>query len=557
MSATDLRTTSASSWIHQHAARLETLVLVAAGLGLLAMVAALGVDVPNYDEWGLMRNVLAAREHGFWAIQPFAQVNDSRPAVFKLLVAATITLFRGWHPLSHMYLNAAMIVATLGVLVSAVRSMFAATTERLLLVIAIAVTVAGPIHHENLLWGIGFVSLLPVWLLASSLWLTERAGRWSWLAALLCATIATCSYAHGFLLFAFALPWWRWPVRRERTLALVTGVVALTCAVVFLISIDLRSHAATSQGLGGSPLAAIGPFLAAVSSSLIGGVAWPVLYKAGGIIGSLGSTLLLGAFRGVGALLLFLFGVATVRLRKVAPEELWPWLLFGAFGFATALAIGVGRSAEGPAQAFSSRYASMTVGITVTTLVLCVRARIAPRLLLTLAILAGLGNTAASIVVARSWNDVRRAGRDSLTFVDTCGALPATIAIWPTFDRAVAAQAIGGGLVPLPWATGQPPQDAKPTSSISVAWREPNWQTPSFLKDSTRIVDVGGAMPDGVPVLIGLRRDEAFHCLGAGRGGDAILGGFVGVAPGPGTLEAWTFDRRGWTLFGAAPVNTP
>lgn len=338
---------------------LTLLTLLPAAL-LAGLVGRYGVDVPYWDEWGLVDLFEKMHAHRLTWTDLSAQNNEHR-IFFPRLIFLGLECVAGWRPRFEMFASVALATASGFTLLWLLRRTVSLNGRAFCAAaLVINLLLFSPAQYENWLWGfqlafflVAFCMFAAIAVLCSSLSLPIK-----FLLAALCSFVATFSGGNGILL---------WPV-----------------LLVVLIARDERSRPSEKFGWIGSWLAlaalAIGlyfrnyekpawhPPLAASSTPLD-----YICYLSAFIGSALGqyttsSSLTLPVLFGASLLVLFCSLGATVALswkNAALRRNAAPWLAIGAFAILNALLACIARIGFGCAQALESRYTTFSLPLAV------------------------------------------------------------------------------------------------------------------------------------------------------------------------------------------------
>lgn len=340
--------------------------VLAPALIIGGLVYLYGVDVPYWDEW-VIAGMLQQVDHGTLTVRDiFAQHNEHRPAVQRLVQLAQASL-GGWNLRAMMALTQLLLLAMLAGCVSLWQ--YGRLSERPWGVAPLAITavlVFTPAQHQNLFWAFQFCFLMPsAGLLGGAV--AAASPRLSLGAALtwaaVGATLATFSILAGILI---------WPLS-ALTVMLIRGVPRRATLRPWL------AWAATAGVVLGGYF--YGYATPANSPSVVTALRQPLIL-VGGYFACLGSAFGLGVApvpRATTAIISGVAGVATYlwlvlrtwRMRdRIDPRQTAPWIVMGLFALAGGAAITVGRIGYGLGTVFEPRYCSITIWLFVACVML-------------------------------------------------------------------------------------------------------------------------------------------------------------------------------------------
>jgi hypothetical protein len=315
-------------------------------LYVVRMCVRLHVDVPFWDEWGLVPR-LDHLYSGTLSVADFwGQHNEHRP-LFPVVVMLALARLSGWNTGWEVAVNIVLGVAIFGVfcvyLLTAWRAHGGAP---LWLLPVISALVFSPVQWENWTWGwelLAFMSVLASVLGAYFVASGQRRGAFA--GALACGVVTTYSWGSGLLYWVAQPPgvWFGGGARRTFRLAIWTVVAAVTIATYFY---DFHRPPMPSMLLNFTSLAAVWQLARYWLAYLGAPIAWTSLPTA----------------IAVGALAVATFTALAIHLRhrRAEPVFLFPFTV-GLQVFGTAAVTALARAWMGVDQAMSSRYTTVTI----------------------------------------------------------------------------------------------------------------------------------------------------------------------------------------------------
>ncbi len=322
---------------------------------LVALVSRYAINVPYWDEWEFT-SILRAHRDGTIGIGNFwAQHNEHR-IFFPNLVMFLLALVSHWDTRVMMAFSLLVAAASFGLLFALVRRTIRGLWPVALTGAVVSLVYFSPVQWENWLWGwqiewfmnvAGLV--LAVWALAG--WRTTAAWK-QITVAVAGATLATYSLGSGLMTWVACLPLLVFTPRLRKWTALWVPLAGAEAALYF-------SHyrAATSDGGVRYLLTHPGEFVKFLSVYL----ARP-FFPSFKLAPSLLVTGLLVA--------MLLLGALYVWLRHRAEfVTVLPWLCVAAYSVLAGTATATGRLTQGPQQAESSRYTTISQLLAVAALV--------------------------------------------------------------------------------------------------------------------------------------------------------------------------------------------
>ena len=311
---------------------------------IAVLIAGNAVDTLFMDDWDLVGTTLIEARSGRLGLsQLFAQHNESRPLVPRLLFLAIGSVARGDTRWLLLLSFALACLVSFSVFKLARATLTASLPQIAGLTFVANLLIFTPKQAEIWLW-CSYVGLEPVACLAASLALLQSGlGSWKRFAgsAVLC-TVATFSYANGLSTWVLVAPVLALALGRRWLIAWTAGFLsnALLYFHGYLQPPGLPLSAAPLSD-GFAPLLLGHYVLAFLGASLA--VNRPVLATT------------------VGAILSALFVLASLYGLRHAHDvslrrRLLPWLSIGAYSILGALAAAVGRSRFGAEHAMANRY---------------------------------------------------------------------------------------------------------------------------------------------------------------------------------------------------------
>lgn len=320
-------------------------------------VARCAVNVPYWDEWDIAVVLLKAR-HGTLAFTDlWAQHNESRKVFPRLVIVALGRLARGdvRCQMALSVLLASVVSLSLFVLVR--RTLRVGANGRILAWAVLNVPIFGLIQHENWLWGIQFITFVPIACLA--LGMVAATSRWRlerrFLVAMALATVSSFSFANGMVCWPLLLPVLVAygaaddPRSRRRL-----GTWCVVYAIAFVATAAAYFHGFTKPTYHPDPGAALrDPVGAATYALAFLGRAFapPPLPRLRGavVVGASLVLLLVGACASI-----------TLERSSSVGRRALPWLTLAGYALVSALVTTAGRFGFGVGQALASRYTTFS-----------------------------------------------------------------------------------------------------------------------------------------------------------------------------------------------------
>ncbi len=302
------------------------------------------VDVPHRDQWRIARFLIQAYENGLSLSELFSQHNDSRTFFPRLLFYALSKL--GHWDVRREMLITFFLACGCSVLLNSLarRTLPVSTNARWAIVIGFNLFLFSPAQHQNWLWGIQLICLIPVFFLLLGFWIqsgTRSASSKVWLSAL-CCVVATFSYANGLALWPLlGLSLWleeKDSASRKKSLLAYSALAVTTLYFFFHHYYRQRS-----------PLPYETSDIAIFFLSWCGASLYP---KSVSMSLSLGSVLFATWAW---------FAASALRKDKTQRKLALPWLLLGLYAVTAGLACAWGRSHEGLTTALKSKYITFSI----------------------------------------------------------------------------------------------------------------------------------------------------------------------------------------------------
>ena len=310
------------------------------------------VSIPMLDDWELIPIVAKAHAGGFTLTDLFAQQQEARTVVLKLIFIA-LSFAKHWDARIVMMLSVFICCLTAAGYYGLLLRSNLVPTWRAIAFLLGALLIFSPAQHELWLLASGFSSFVPALCIVWGSWVATTewpAARRFWICLCL-AFLATFSLANGLLAWVFTFPvalvvdrdlaWKRW---------LGFWLVSMaTCAAIyfwhFRAQPDLPPFA---------PAKSLWDYWCYVTAFL------------GGALGRSGTEYPLTTSVGVGSLALLGYIAILIRVAFRCRDEAYcwrrmPWLALGGYSVASAILAALGRIDWGIAQALQSRYVAFSL----------------------------------------------------------------------------------------------------------------------------------------------------------------------------------------------------
>lgn len=361
-----------------------------------------GVNVPIRDEWNFIPFVRQVVEGGKWWEGLFAQYNENRVVIGRLVIAANVWLTR-WNVVAQMYFG---LVATSLSLLGLYKIYRRAGNTSLWAFIPVSWICVNLIQHQNYLFGIQISFLLAVTAIIWTCYLISLNSLRFIIAAIALGIVATFSAASGLMVWFMGLGQLlgqRAPFKWVAFWGLAAGLVYFT----YFYGFSSRRAARTLTASLANPLATFQYFFTLLGAPL-GADRIPVA-------------------QAIGIVLLVLcagYAVLIVRARRLPPPNEWGALGLVLFALLIGALITVGRSYLQVTQALLSRYTSITVlgilGVYIWGAIRLSRSSWSRALtfgIVPLLLIAGLANNQAGLEKSADWS--RKNGRNNFFLLRT------------------------------------------------------------------------------------------------------------------------------------------
>jgi hypothetical protein len=322
----------------------QWVVLIAPAALVLGLVLRHGVNVPSWDQWGLVDILVDVEVRDFPWTNLLGNHNEHRMPFPKLVMLGLAELTR-WNILAELMVSVALAIGSLFVLVALARPVLGMVGPgaRLWSHFILSAMLFSLMQFENWLWGWQiqwFLSLLAaVSAVALATWSLRSPRPWPYVAgAIGAAIVCHYSFAGGVAIWGSGALILAFHPRRRWILPVWLAAAAAATALYFA---GYERPPQIPRTLTGVVL--LREFLIYVSNYLAGP---------------------LGRFAGfglmAGAAFVVFSAIAATRYRR-QPELVLPWIALGAFTAANAVITAIGRVDYGAQQGLSSRY--VTIGL--------------------------------------------------------------------------------------------------------------------------------------------------------------------------------------------------
>lgn len=328
---------------------------------VLGLVARYAVNVPFADDFTLAPMLLAARNGTLSARELFAQHNEHRMVLSRLVTLGFAQLARGDLRLQMMF--SVVVVALTGIVVwLLIRSTITGgPRQQLGLMLLFSILLFSPVQAENWTWAFQCALFLNNLLLVTAIAIavSKQPLAVKFVVATVLSTVATYSFGSGLLLWLLTFPLALLnPTRRTQRLLWLGGWIACAAAAISCYFIRYQQPAEHPPLLGSHRLTeyllyALA-FTGAHLSALYSGIVAPAV---------LGLTLLALTTSAV----LCVYRADSEMRRRVSP-----WIALSAYALLNAVLAAMTRISFGVSQALSSRYTSFSIYSSIGLLGICV-----------------------------------------------------------------------------------------------------------------------------------------------------------------------------------------
>ncbi|HSX31924.1 MAG TPA: hypothetical protein VLF43_01580 [Candidatus Saccharimonadales bacterium] len=326
------------------------LVIAVPVLYLLFLLFKYGVNVPFWDEWEVV-TLLQKHDAGTLSLYDFwAQHNEHR-LLFPQLIMVYLGFITGWNLNAELLVSFAFATACLLLVLHMLYRSFGATQRPVMIALGIfaAVLFFSPMQWENWLWGwqiewymVIFGAIATVWAITS--WPRSWPERFSLPAAILAAFFATYSLGNGPFTWIVGAVLLFFMGAGKRKLLYWAGAAAVV----------LASHYYHYSGSAGQPPKSL------LLQEPVKYIEYVLIYMGRPLAFNIHTSFVFGGLIALAcAWALWRF----IKNRGI-PAKALPWTGLVLFGAMSALSTGVSRLAYGRQQAFSNRY--MTVSMLLT-----------------------------------------------------------------------------------------------------------------------------------------------------------------------------------------------
>lgn len=315
-------------------------------------VRAFGVTVVYSDQWEMVRS-FELLESGKLTLEHLFRLHNEHRFFFPRIIMLGLGSLTAWNNVAEMYVVAALLTASAGVMLWAFRRSFG--RRYVLFFIPVAFAILTLRQSLNLLWGYQITFALTQFAAIASLYALhthfrrEGAGRWvALVVAVAFAVIASGSSVQGLMvwlagLFVFLLNTRRSTGKSSRGSILVWIASGAFIWVLYFFDYQAVGSSANPLGLLAEPVYGASYGLSIIGASMSFAQPLPVLYGAL-ILTSLGLTIYLL--------------LKTDGWRKAGEHSFW--ISVCAFSLLVLALIAVGRYSNGLEGATASRYVTFS-----------------------------------------------------------------------------------------------------------------------------------------------------------------------------------------------------
>jgi hypothetical protein len=338
----------------------------------LMLIARDGVDVLYYDQWDMVRPVVDAHRGIFPPTNLFAQHNEHRVVIPRLIYVLLDNLTQ-WRVIDELIMTFILVCITSAcILYLCNRATVVAAEEengghrsRTATVVGLwlvcNVLIFSPMQHENWLWGIGVMNVLPMMFTAAAMAVFVAPCLRSWTKLVLClllATAATFSSGNGMLAWPLLGVLWLWSrswaeLKQKKWLLLAWVLGAIVNALLYFHNYHKPVHATVAYARSAG---AVVQYIFAFLGAAVGFGTSTGAVLASEIAGAI-FVALLAAITGW-----MLWNWRRTRERNYdLHARLLLWLMVAGFAVASAILAGVTRAGFSVEQSLSSRYLTFSI----------------------------------------------------------------------------------------------------------------------------------------------------------------------------------------------------
>jgi hypothetical protein len=371
---------------------------IAAPLAIAVLfVGAYAVNVPIWDEWESVRDIVAALSRRLTVGELWRQHNEHR-IFFPRIAMLSLYLPSRMDSRVVMYANCAILALTVAILLIDHLQCCGDNVFGWLSFVPAAWILSSLRQWENLLWAWQIQIFMSVGAVVLALHALSRADRAAWLAlGIAGGVVACCSFSSGMLVWPAGLfhIFVRVPRPSRRRATFIWSCAAVAMIALYSIGYQRPQHHPSPFAFLQHPASAAAYLLASIGGPLSGDLSGA---SAAGLL-LLGTAVLAGYW--------------WYRHRGLMRPSVAASLIVFSVGASAMLT--VGRAGFGPGQALASRYTTVTgLGVAGVYLLLVQNLGADPRVRVALAALLGatfVGQsavTASAIAEAKATRQVRR-----------------------------------------------------------------------------------------------------------------------------------------------------
>jgi len=345
----------------EHVKRSPFIVLaIVPVLFLTLMVAHYKVNVPVWDQWGLVPLLEKTYNHtlNFGDLWEF---HNEHRIVFPKIIMLVLAHMSGWDISYELFLNIIFASGIFIILIYQVRKTCFAQTglSYIWLIPVISVIVFSLNQTENWLWGWNIQILLNVLAVVGGIVLltSSELNYWKFMLALLLGILATYSYATGIvywlmgIILFFVLPLGN---KKRKFFIFFWGLIGTACISSYILGFQRPPYHPAITSFIKFPLKYLQYVATYLGASLFTSDVRPFIAFLAGISG----------------LIMFgTFSTLLLKYYKIKLRTILPWLSLSFYALSVALLTGVGRMGFGDIQAMSSRYVSFSNLFWITILI--------------------------------------------------------------------------------------------------------------------------------------------------------------------------------------------
>ncbi len=345
-----MKVTNFSKWTLEIFCVLTIIIL---GITTLALIHHYGVDIPYWDQWGLVSK-LEKWVNKTLTINDLHEQHNYHRMVFPQLIMLTMASLSNWNIKLEMYVSYVLATFSLVTILIMLSALKLNAKEFALIAVLITGFIYSPIQAINWLWGWQIQWFLAVLTMLLSIYFIYQASSrknayLSVIGAAICAFISSYSLASGLLIWIIVLSAFVLykNLRRNISLWLIWLIGGVTTYATYLWEYTRPTNATSIVEVLKQPISImkyIGLYLSnpLIAKEIIG---WTII-------------------------LLFCLCCLFLFMNSAVYRKLWPWFAIGLFAMGNAFITALGRAGLGTQQATAGRYITVSLLFLIATIVL-------------------------------------------------------------------------------------------------------------------------------------------------------------------------------------------